>query len=289
MTQTADPAEALEPRPPHRRRLWLLVTGVIVAVLVAAGAATFGRYVFRDRPGPQAIETALRHYRALPSPPPVTGERYRFPSPGVYEVEGQGSERVSFPPNSQRDGSVMPGTVSYQADGCWVWRLDYNVAHSEDYEFCPRNSELTLAGSGNTQTWDFGVAKISNRARFTCEPPATVLLADPRPGQTYTRVCTGTSTAIQGQTTTTTTTRIIGVEELSIGGTKRAAIHQRQESIVSGAQTGSETADWWQAATTGLPLRMERHIRIDSRSPLGGTITYTEDGSWQMRTLEPQT
>lgn len=285
----ADTAD--EPQPPrgHRRRLWFLVVAAVVAAIVAAAGIAAGRYVFREHPGPQAVEKALQRFRTLPSSPPPANMRSRFPTAGVYELVGQGSEHVSFPPNSQQDGRVMPATVSHGADGCWLWRVDYNVAHSEEFEFCPRADELALGGNSNTQTWDFGIAKITNVAHFTCEPPATVLPDDPQPSQTFVRVCTGTSTAIQGQTTNTTTTRIVGTENLSIGGTAHAAVHQEQQTAITGAQTGSATEDWWLAPTTGLPLRMERHIRLESRSPLGGTITYTEEGVWQMRTVQPVT
>ena len=39
---------------------------------------------------------------------------------------------------------------------------------------------------------------------------------------------------------------------------------------------------------SGLPLRGERHITIMSSSPIG-TVTYHEDGSWQMTYLQPRT
>ena len=284
----AEATDAPQPRRRHRRQ-WLWALAIVGAVIVALTGVIAARYAFREHPGPKAVESAVQRFRTLPANPPVTGVRYPSPPAGVYELQGRGSEHISFPPNSQQDGSVMPATVTHEPDGCWLWRVDYNVAHSEEYQFCPRAVQLVLGGSGNTQTWDFGLAKVKNVAQFTCEPPATVLSADPRPGETYVRVCTGTSTAMQGQTTTTTTTRIVGTGDIVIGGVKRVAVHQVQQTSITGVQTGSETAEWWQAATTGLPLRMERHIKLESSSPLGGTITYTEDGSWQMATLQPRT
>lgn len=281
--------QGFEPRRRRRRRRWLIVVAIIGAVLVAFAGVTFGRYAFRERPGPQEIETALQRFRALPPPATPPHERYRFPAAGVYELAGQGSEHISFPPNSQKDGSLMPATVSYRADGCWLWRVDYNVAHWEDFAFCPRNGELVLAGNSNSQTWDFGVAKITNVAQFSCDQPATVLSDQPRTGQKYERACSGTNSAIRGTTTTSTTTTIIGPETVTVGAKAHATIHQRQDSTISGEQSGTETSDWWLAADSGLPLRVERHIKLQSSSPLGGTITYTEDGAWQMRSLQTQT
>ena len=287
-TLSSNPARTKD-EPPRRRRRWLIVVAVIGAVLVTFAGVAIGRYAFRAHPGPKAVEAAVDRFRTLPTHAPPTDVRYPFPAAGVYELEGQGSERISFPSNSQRDGRLMPATLSYGADGCWVWHVDYNVAHAEDYQFCPRGDVLALAGSGNTQTWNFGFAKVMNVAHFTCEPPATVLSNDPQPSETYSRVCSGTNSAISGLTTTTTTTRIVGRENLLIGGVAHPAIHQQQQTAITGGQTGAETADWWLSPTNGLPLRMERHIRLDTRSPLGGTITYTEEGFWQLRNLEPQT
>jgi hypothetical protein len=293
-SSTLSPSTQAEPaaqpqRRRGRRRRWLIVVAAIGAVVIAVAGVNIGRYAFREHPGPKAVESALQRFRALPAPAAPTGERYRFPPPGVYELVGEGSEHISFPPNSQKDGSVMPATVSYRADGCWVWRVDYNVAHWEDFQFCPRGGQLILAGNSNSQTWDFGVAKITNLATFTCDQPATVLSEQPRTTQTYERTCSGGNSAISGPTNTSTVTHIIGPETVTIGGTAHATIHERQDATITGVQTGAESSDWWLAPNTGLPLRMERHIKLDSSSPLGGTITYTEDGSWQMRTLEPST
>ena len=70
--------------------------------------------------------------------------RYALPAEGVYALNGQGTERISFPPNSHPDGAVMPATITYLADGCWRWHIDYNVAHWEEYDFCPRGGRLLL-------------------------------------------------------------------------------------------------------------------------------------------------
>lgn len=270
-----------------RTRRWPLV----VALIAVVGALSYvpGRYLFRKHPGPQAVETAVRRLRTYPPAAAGEGDRYRFPARGVYELRGAGSERISFPPNSQRDGVVMPATVRYLPGGCWQWHVDYNVAHSEDYRFCPRGGELVLDGNGNSQSWDFGVAKVKNVAQFSCDPAPLVLPEVPQPGFTWTQVCKGTNSAVTGPTLTSATTRVVGNESLTVDGAAVRAIHLSQQTSVAGAQTGSVVEDWWHDAATGLPLRMERNIRLDSASPLGGTITYTESGHWQVVSLRPRT
>ena len=66
------------------------------------------------------------------------------------------------------------------------------------------------------------------------------------------------------------------------------AVHEVQQIALTGSQSGSVVEDWWLAADTGLPLRVDRRISIGTKSPVG-TITYTENGSWQMSTLTAET
>ena len=77
----------------------------------------------------------------------------------------------------------MPVTITYLADGCWRWHIDYNVAHWEEYDFCPSDGRLLLAGNRDSQSWDFGDIKVSNLGRFTCRSGSVVLPKAPSPGR----------------------------------------------------------------------------------------------------------
>ncbi len=100
--------------------------------------------------------------------------------------------------------------------------------------------------------------------------------------------CTGDNTAAPGPSTTEGPATIVGTETLSIGGTDVQTIHQTRAQSMSGTQKGTVEEDWWFTADTGLPVRSERHYQINSGSVIG-TITYTEIGSWQLESLQPQT
>jgi len=273
------------PRRRHWRRFALALAGVAL-VLIGVVAA---RYLFRANPGAKEVNDALRQFHAAPSVTITRDARYPAPAAGVYELAGRGSEHISFPPSTQQDSAVMPATVTYIAENCWRWHLDYNVAHWEEYDFCPRGGQLLQAANRNFQSWDLGVAKIKNLAQFACDPPKVVLTREPQLGDEVRNTCTGTNTALAGETTTTGLTRVVGTETLSVDGSPVSAVHQREESTVAGAQEGSTTQDWWYSVSSGLPLRMERNAVIRTRSPLGGTITYTESGSWQMQHTVPRT
>ena len=209
------------------------------------------------------------------------------PRAGVYELNGEGEERIAFPPNSQADGATMPASVHYLAGGCWSFRIDYNVAHWEEYDFCPAGKALLQSGNRNGQTWDFGIAKVTNISTLTCQSGTVQLPEDAQPGQVFRRECSGTSSAVAGPTVSSTTVTIVGRERLTIAGAPVSTVHEVQQTSLGGKQKGDVKEDWWLDSQTGLPVRVERHRSIDSPSPLGD-INYSENGSWQMATLEPQ-
>ncbi len=244
------------------------------------------RYAFRSHPKPKSVESALNQFRSTTSTSTFP-RNFRQPVPGVYVVTGQGREHISFPPNSQTDGPIMPVTVQPLDAGCWRWHIDYNTAHWQEYDFCPRGSQLILVGDRNAQSWDFGTMHIANRAEFTCDPPAPIVVDDPRPGSSYPNTCTGQNTAVSGKTTVTGPAEIVGSEQLTIGGTSVPAVHERRHQTMSGGQQGTLDEEWWFAADTGMPLRVQRTYSLRSASPIG-TIGYTESGSWLLNSLVPR-
>ncbi len=275
--------------PPGRRRLrWRIVaTAALVMMLVGSGFVAV-RYLFRERPGPMSINAAVKAFKGKGSITITRNLTYEPSAQGIYTLNGQGAERISFPPNSQRDGEIMPASVTYIARGCWRWHVDYNVAHWEEYDFCPHATKMLLAGYRNSQSWDFGTVKIKDLAQFTCVPDTVVLPEDPKPGQTLEWSCTGTNTAVPGRTIAATNVRIAGLQTLRVAGAVVPTVHELQQGRLTGGQKGTVREDWWFTVSSGLPVRLERHISILSSSPIG-TITYDEAGSWQMTSLKPRT
>lgn len=246
------------------------------------------RYVFRAHPGPKSVSSAVKQFRATSSTGAQQAVAFTRPVAGVYQVSGEGREQITMPPNSQNDGAVMPVSVSYLAGGCWLWRIDYNVSHWHEYEFCPKGRELLLTAQRNSQAWDFGFAKVTNLGKYECSPPAPIVVESPTPGQAFTHHCTGTNSAVSGPSVAEGPATIVGPETLTIGGTRVAAIHQTRMQKISGAQKGELDENWWFAADTGMPLKADRNYKLDTDSPIG-TITYTERGSWQLASLTPRT
>jgi len=264
---------------------------VAVVGFLAGASFVFISYAQRGQPGAKSLAAAMRALGAAGvsggTAPSSSGLRYQYPDPGVYELTGEGSEHISFPPSSQRDGKIMPGSISMLKGGCWRWRVDYNVAHWEFYDFCPTAGALLLQGNDNSQTWSFGLLKISNRARFTCPADTEWLPASPAPDLRPAYSCTGTNTAVAGATTATTTIRVAGVVTLTIGGHSVRAVEEQDTTVLTGGQKGTVAETWWLDLQNGMPVRMQRSMNIATASPLGN-IDYTESGHWQMAYLVPQ-
>jgi len=281
---------AAPPPSPRRRRGWrvvLLIVGVAMVVVLASTAYVTIRYETRSHPGAKAVSSAVNNYRHSDIPS-GSGTTYGIPSTGVYSLHGHGSEQISFPPNSQQDGAVMPATVTHLANGCWRWHLDYNTAHAEEFVFCPTQAGLTQPTNINIQHWNYGAFSVSNTSTVTCPAGTIVLPAMPAAGQTLTWTCPETNTAIAGESQATTKATIVGIEDVRVGSSTVVTAHELQQTTLSGVQTGAVTENWWFDVATGLPVQVERQIIIHTNSPLGA-ITYSESGSWQMASLTPRT
>ena len=83
------------------------------------------------------------------------------------------------------------------------------------------------------------------------------------------------------------TTAVVGVETVLVGGREASTVHQRRTQRVSGGQVGTITEDWWFEIETGLPVRSSRSYRLAVSSPIG-TLDYREDGSWTLASLTPR-
>jgi hypothetical protein len=268
----------------HRIRVTLLVVGALVLVVIGV---VVGSYLLRSHPGARSLGSATRQFEASTTTSP-TARHFVLPPAGVYAVSGNGTERISVPPNTENDSALMPVSVSYLAGGCWRWRIDYNTAGWHEYDFCPKGNQLLLEAQRNFQSWDFGVTTVTNLAQFTCDPPSPIVVESPRSGETFVHRCAGTNTAVPGPSSAAGPVTIVGVETEQVGGTPVRAIHMTRRQAITGSQTGELDESWWFATTSGMPLRSVRNYRLATNSPIG-QIIYTESGSWHLDSLTPRT
>lgn len=271
----------------RRKRRRRIVVGAVVGGLAVA-IAVFVVLWNRKSSGPVHVSEALRKFHATSSTHPTTAPAALRPREGVYTYTGSGTEHLSTPPKTQEQGPEIPGTVTYQPDGCWTFRVDYSTSHWQTWNYCSRDGALFEGGGLTFQSWDFVVTKLENVSTFRCDPPIVDVRAHMKPGDSWHQSCAGSSNQIEGTVTSAGRYRFVGKETLEIGGRRVAANRFRQERKFTGSQTGTQSVDFWFAEADGLPLRNERKVTVDSSSPIG-TITYTEEGRFVITSMVPRT
>ncbi|MEJ5255398.1 MAG: hypothetical protein WHS89_08625 [Acidimicrobiales bacterium] len=280
---TAQPASGTRRR--HRRRRSRLVVGLGVAVLI--GLLSLAALVVRGRPpAPRSVDEAIESYRARPAGIAPVGREVELPVFGVYTAVGDGRERLSFQATEQRMGPIMPVTVSPSDPGCFEVRVDYHANHWQTWNYCWRDGTLLDTGGRVFQRFDLVVAAPESLSTSTCDP-AVVLRPQMEPGDEWTQSCV-IQTPGMGSSSTSGPHRSLGDELLRVGGEDVLTRHVRDERTYSGAQSGTGRVDLWLDAGTGLPVRSEWDLQIESPSPLG-TIGYRESGHWTLDSRAPRT
>ncbi len=233
-----------------------------------------------------STSAAQRRFAASSSTQPARAGVLQPPA-GVYVYRGSGSEHLSLPPKSQGQGPNLPGTVTHRSDGCWTLRIDFSTQHWQTWNYCPRDGGLIETGGETWERWDFVVTSYDSTSTFTCDPASVVIRAGMRAGDAWEQRCRGTSSGTKGDAVSAGTFTFVGAEEVVVGADRVPAYHFRQERTLSGNQTGTQTADLWFAVKDGLPLRNDRTVDIRTDTVVGAS-TYTEHGSFQLTSLQPQ-
>jgi hypothetical protein len=266
----------------RRHRVALVVTAAIVAVL-GSGVWVFAYEWTHSGPRPLSMGTAYQRFRSEDTGSGVALGGLR-PHQGVYAYSGTGHEQISLPPKSQVEGPGVPGTVSYQANGCWVWRMDYSDSHWQNATFCDRGGSLVEVGRAGWYRWNLVVLAIADTATFRCTPEV-VLPAILRVGQQFPFSCTGTNNPIHtAPVSMKGTNRYVGPQTLRIAGRDVPTVHFREVSSFSGGQRGTNVADTWFSTVNGLPVKGTWSTKVSSPTFLG-TSTLTGSASFTLRSL----
>lgn len=251
-------------------------------LLIGAGAFALA---YRNSGAHQvSMNDARKRFNETSSSAPAAPNVVRPPA-GVYRYTGTGAEHLSKPPKDQSQGPVMPATVTYTADGCWVFRLDFNSNHWQSWTYCPRDGGMWENGGQTFQRFDFVVFKADTVATFTCE--SQIIKAGMQPGDEWQQRCTGTNTGVKGTTVTAGPFRYVGEETLTIGGVPVPAYRFHQERTMSSAQSGWQTSELWFAKSNGMPLKEVHDSSVTSDSIIG-KVDFTDKGEFTLSSLQPE-
>jgi hypothetical protein len=248
---------------------------VVVFALVSAALA------YRGRAREVSIQQAAGNYHPGASDP--IGPH---PLPGVYAYTGTGTDQLSLPPLSQPEGPTLPGTVEATSTDCWSFRIDFSTNHWQSWIYCRVPEGLEQTAEQVWQRWMVGPVAVTNLSTLHCDPGAMALPANRTVGQSWPVRCAGTSTEIAGTVDSTGFNRYQGETDMTISGHRVRVAHISEQWALRGAQVGPQHDDIWFDTATGLPVENRRTIRVKTATPFG-TSTYTETGTFTLRSLTP--
>ena len=165
-------------------------------------------------------------------------------------------------------------------------RVDYSSHHWQTWDYCRHGGDTWEAGGRTWQLWAVGPLNITNTSTFHCAPRTMSLPAAALPGQQWWGRCTGTNTAVSGTTVSAGPYRFVRSTTLQIGGRAVRAAEFLRQRTDTGAQHGSERAEVWLAADTGLPLRLQQRVTVTTGTQFG-TSTYTQEGVLTLASAVP--
>ncbi len=260
-----------------------------IATLVCLGAGSY--YVWRwEQRGPSrpSVGAAVNRFRTSTSAPDAPANW--TPRPGVYLYAGHGTESLSFLGTKQGQGPTEPGTITSLPNGCWTLRMDFNSFHSQTWTRCSVGGALTERAGTTDQKFDFAAFSTTEHTDVTCVAPIPLAGLTRPAGTTSTFRCQQQSRTTKAVAQQDGTVTFLGRDTVLVEGQKVPALHTHEQVHLSGGQTGDVTIDLWFAVNNALPLAERHTIRVVSPAPAPlHHVTYTEEGSWQLRSLTPRT
>jgi hypothetical protein len=279
----AQAPEADRPRR-NRRRLWKVLIGIAVVLVVLVVAAVLWFFLGREQARQIDDGTALEQFQEQ-QPDGSSTDAAGRPGAGVYSATADGTESIGVPGLDEGLGPNAPVTVTHGEGGCFTYRADFNSHHWRDWTYCP-TADATFALTG-LQSWTARKAPgfdLDSLASYTCETPIGYLWPDSAAGDRREGSCTGTASDSDGVTADAQTVEVLERTTLLVAGEVRDVVHLRSTDTLTEAQDGTEVDEWWIDATTGLPLK----VMIDARITISGS-DYRETATLQLSSLTPAT
>jgi hypothetical protein len=261
---------------------------VVALLIVVVGAGSLFVAWHNRGPSRPSITKAVGQFRTSSTEP--VAPLPLVPRPGVYVYRGGGAESLTFMNTHQKQGPDEPGTVTVAPDGCWTFALQYNSFHSQTWNRCAHDGEIVETGGSTTQKFDFVAFKQSEHSVVVCVP--SMIVADPSAvaGTQLRARCQGHSETTGTNITQDATITYEAPDSVLVGRVAVPAVHSHEVMQLSGDQQGSVTIDIWFARSNGLPLRDQHSINVVSPAPAPlNRVTYSEDGAWQVTSLQPRT
>jgi hypothetical protein len=269
-------AGPVDPEARRRSRKRRLIRRILVITAVVVGLGGGALFVqLRSKATVITLDESVQRFRdTAASAPAVSG----LPKPGVYAYTTSGEDSITVLGGSHHDYPAQT-SITVSPDACGMkLRWDALGERWEEWTLCLDGPRLELH-SITTYHQFFGK---SDHREYFCGEDSLYRPVEQTKGATFTTTCAGADATAVGHG------ELVGVEFLSVGGTRVRTLHLKITITFEGATIGTRTTELWTVAQTGLPIITVSHDDLDTESPLGRT-RYAEQYRSELTALEPQT
>ncbi len=246
-----------------------------IALLVAACVAALALLAWlnrpRDEPAKATVDDAVRSFRAE-NDSGGSESGAKEPELGVYRYATQGSETVKSVLDATHDyGGVS--TIVLSAGRCGQReRWQVLAGRWSEAEACP-----AAGGGASARVTEFHeFFETGQEDAFDCHStPVSV-----QPGSRFSSHCESEDSSISSSS------RVLGVEPVSVGGESYDATHIETRSVLGGATTGTSKREEWRRRSDGLLLKRTAESEADT-SDAGGSH-YSESYTIRLLSVTPK-
>jgi len=203
------------------------------------------------------------------------------PQAGVYTYRASGSWTTTVPVLGT-ERRVLPATVPavLRTDGDgWTLAFAYFDKHHTTLSYRGGAGPELEESAGDTDSVRFG---FKVRSSMTCAPD--IVVRPVSPGTSWDQECRGvTQGVINATQDLPSTTTLVGIDHLDVGGSPVDAWHVRRVSRVLGSEAGTLLSDSWYSTADGLLLRLETQSRTS------GLVDHVESIHLDLASLTPRT
>lgn len=243
-------------------------------VLVVAAIAWLNRP--RDEPAKATVREAVRSFRAGEE---TAGQKGRSGEPalGVYRYATRGAESTKSPLFGATHDYDGVSTVALSKGQCGTierWRV--LTGRWSEVEVCSRRGGDTFA----TVVEFHEFFETGQKDTFRCRGPDASELTSLGEGARFSSTCESEDTTIS------TVSRVVGSQEVEVGGESFDATRVKSRSVLDGDTSGTARREEWRRRSDGLLLRRSTESEADT-SIAGGTH-YSEHYTIRLLSIRPK-
>jgi hypothetical protein len=254
----------------RRRKIVLLATACLAVIAVLAWLNRP-----RDEPTKATVDEAVRSFRAKRESGGRGGGQGEPPL-GVYRYATRGSESTKTPILSATHNYGGVSTIALSAGRCGE-RERWQVLDGRwtEVEACPPHGERLAALTEYHEFFGFG-----QEESLRCHGNAPTGPKSLRPGARFSNFCRTDNSSISSSS------RIVGVERVPVGGQSFNALHIETRNAVEGDPSGTAKREEWRRRSDGLLLRRSAESDVDTSA--GGGSHYTERYTIRLLSATPR-